>query len=55
MRAIKKVNKSKAPGVERLLSNEFELLKDIVRTCIFRTIQISSKYMGCNKTQNTFI
>lgn len=38
MRAIKKVNKSKAPGVERLLSNEFELLKDIVPTPPCRTI-----------------
>jgi serine/threonine protein kinase len=39
MRAIKKVNKSKAPGVERLLTNEFELLKDIVHAHRCRTIQ----------------
>jgi len=38
MRAIKEVNKSKAPGIERLLGNEFELLKDIVVIKVCRII-----------------
>jgi serine/threonine protein kinase len=55
MRAIKKVNKSKAPGIERLFSNEFELLKDIVPKKVCRTIPTLSKYTDYNRTQNSFI